>query len=299
MKKFLIQAALRFFAIQPLWLQRANARFLAWLFKDVIKYRLKVVRENIALAFPEKTPQEHKAIVDGFYRHLGTIFTDAVWFGGTNRRRLNRRGLQHITNLDELNALSEKSGSIVVLYPHNCNWEIIGGLSILDETLGSCVDYRNSVVVYKQLSDPVWDEIFARNRSAALGGQFDGYVESKLIVRYMFTHTAEKKMYYLGTDQYPYGDAVKAIPVKFMGRDTYTMTAGAAVAAKFGYPVVYLSMMKTPQNTYEYTFKTITEKATKEDIPAIMDKFYALLEEDIRKKPETYLWSHRRWKNRI
>jgi Kdo2-lipid IVA lauroyltransferase/acyltransferase len=43
-------------------------------------------------------------------------------------------------------------------------------------------------------------------------------------------------------------------------------------------------------------FELITKDATTEPFGAITKKHVALLEADIKKHPEFWLWTHRRWK---
>ena len=72
-----------------------------------------------------------------------------------------------ITNLEVLNEAYASSPSVTVLFSHCGNWELIGGLW--------CYNYNPEVeypgdencirVVYKRLHNPVWDEVFKRNRS--------------------------------------------------------------------------------------------------------------------------------------
>ncbi len=50
--------------------------FLAFLLNKVLKYRRKVVYNNIRKCFPEKNEIEIKTIADTFYRHLTDIILE-------------------------------------------------------------------------------------------------------------------------------------------------------------------------------------------------------------------------------
>lgn len=299
MRKFFVKLLLRFFSALPLKVQYFNAGLIGWVMRDVVRYRKNVVIRNIADSFPEKSEEERDAIVKGFYRHLSRLIVEAVWIGGCGPRRLRRSGIVRITNPEVFNSLRSNGAGTVLLLSHHCNWELVSGSRYYPgaERIEG-MDESNTVVVYRKLSDRMWDEIFAENRKACLEDpeHFEGYVETDSIIRYMFRHSGESKIYYMITDQYPYGDSGNSLSVNFLGRKTRTMSGGAAVARKFGMSVAYLSMTERPEGGYDYTYKPICGNAADMDVQTIMDRYYELLEEDIRLQPENYLWSHKRWK---
>ena len=73
----------RLLALLPLRVHYALCAGLAWLMRSVVRYRRTVVETNLLHSFPEKSPEERERILEGFYRHLGEILAEAVWFGGT------------------------------------------------------------------------------------------------------------------------------------------------------------------------------------------------------------------------
>ena len=84
MKRFLVKAFLRLFSLLPLSVHHFNAHILGWLTRCVARYRVKVVKENIDNAFPEKSEKERKRIFKDFYLHFAQIITEAIWFGGSD-----------------------------------------------------------------------------------------------------------------------------------------------------------------------------------------------------------------------
>ena len=51
---------------------------LFFLIYTVVRYRRKVVRENLALVFPEKSLQERQRIARAFYAHLCDMFLEMI-----------------------------------------------------------------------------------------------------------------------------------------------------------------------------------------------------------------------------
>jgi len=61
---------------------------------------------------------------------------------------------------------------------------------------------------------------------------------------------------------------------------------------------VFLAVRKVKRGYYETTFKTIAKNPLDFKDFKITDRFFELLEEQIREEPAYYLWTHKRWKYR-
>jgi len=295
--KYIVKTLLRAFGALPLKVHYANSAFLAWLARDVIRYRCDVVTDNLTKSFPDKTEDEIKSLHKKFYRHFADIIVEAVWFGGCrNPERLKKSGIVQIKNPEELYRLYGVSPSVMVLYSHCGNWELYGGLEFYSD-MGLPFEEDDICVVYKEMSSKMWDALMKENRFAPLKDRdaFHGYVESKQIVRYAFTHRNEKKLYNLNTDQRPYYAGSDSITVNFMNRECRTMSSAAAIARKFGMSVTFLRMPVRSRGRYEMEFVTICDDASTMSVEAIMKKYYELLEAEIKQQPWNYLWSHKRW----
>ena len=105
MKRFLVKAFLRLFSWLPLGVHHFNAHIIGWLARCVVRYRVKVVKDNIDQAFPEKSEKERKRIFKDFYFHFAQIITEAIWFGGSWPRRIQRSKIISVKNPEELHPL--------------------------------------------------------------------------------------------------------------------------------------------------------------------------------------------------
>ena len=289
MRYYILKALLKLFGALPLCVQRVLGAFVGVVMHYVVRYRLKVVRSNLRLAFPEASDAELRRYERGFYRHFGRIVAETVWMGACGPRRFARSGVLHQTNPELMRSLWEESESgVVLLYSHNCNWEIIGGL-----TSGRQGGFgeEDTVVAYRRVKDPVWDRIFAENRTHCLPVKFEGYTETSSLVRRVLSGRGKRQCLIMITDQKPYKGFHCPTEVEFFGRRVSTMDGGASLALKLGMKVAYLSLRQTRRG-YDLTYIPVEGSTVQE----IMDRYYRLLEEDIRRDPCTYLWSHRRWK---
>lgn len=298
--EYLLRALLFVFAILPLKVHYFNAVWLAFLVRRVFRYRVDVVRSNLQSSFPELDAAALGRIEAGFYRHFTEIFTEAIWFGGCfSDRRLRRSRIVEISNPEVLSEAYDNASSIVVLYSHTGNWELLGGIASYNFTgKPSPVTEQNYCIVYRRLSSEIWDNIMRTNRFAPLKDRkdFEGYLESRSIIRYVLRHSKEKKIYNFNTDQRPYFSAPSFIRVNFMNRGCDTMSSAADLAVKMGMPVLYQSMRrKEDSHGYVLSYTPICRDASHTTSEEIMKQYYKLLEADIREQPENYLWTHNRW----
>ena len=272
---------------------------LSWLAKNVIKYRTELVMMNISRSFPEKKFGEIRQIYRDFYRHLGEIVAEAIWFAGSDYKRLNRSGIVTVMNSKEVSEIFDSTPSMTVLSTHCGNWEILGGLLGYRTADGGKLSVREQAisVVYKALRNPVSDRVFALNRIAPLeevGTECE--VVSHNILRYSIKHKDERRMYIYPTDQAPYIGAGRFPIGMFMNQETSAMMGSVGVACKLSHSVVYMKMKRAGRGRYEMSFIPICRDASKMTPEEVMRKYYDLLEEEIRETPCNWLWSHNRWK---
>ena len=259
-----------------------------------------MVKQNLSCSFPGKEAKEIKQIQHRFYRHLADVIAETIWFGGCRKpERLRRSHLVEMVNPEEINRLYSIAPSVMVLMSHAGNWELIGGIGSYDYTGNpTCVQEDTFCVVYLKQSTPGWDKFLKRNRTAPLldSEGYPGYLESRQVVRYVFEHKDDKKIYNFITDQHPYFKAKDFLRVTFMHRECESMKGAAELARRFGMAVCYMSMPVESRGHYKIKYIPICENASERSADDIMREFYRLLEADIEAQPWNYLWTHNRWK---
>jgi KDO2-lipid IV(A) lauroyltransferase len=272
---------------------------LAWILKNVFRYRYSVVLTNVSRSFPDAGYKIPVQTVKGFYKHLGELFAESIWFGSSSHKRVKRSGIVRVTNAEVLIDYFQKSPSVTVLSTHCGNWELLGGIfAYLDNTgLEYPFTQENMKVVYKKLTSPVWDEVFKRNRVSPLGkGGEECVIESSNILRYAISHKNDKKIYVYPADQAPYKGTGRHFVGEFMNQPTNAMQGSMGVACKLAHSVLYVKMQRVKRGHYDITFIPICDDASKTTPEIILRKYYDLLEEEIRQTPSNWLWSHKRWK---
>ena len=283
----------------PLQFHYFMADILAWLLRKVLRYRYSTVMINLSRSFPNKKYKEIDRIAKDFYKHMGEIFAEAIWFGGSSYKRLYDSGIVTVMNPEELNELFLYTPSMTVLSTHCGNWELMGGFlgyrTLSGEKVAICEeDIR---VVYKKLSSPVSDEVFKRNRVAPLervGTSCE--IESMNILRHAVSNRDKRLVYIYPTDQAPYWKAAKHPIGEFMHQQTNVMLGSVGVACKLSHSVMYMKMRRVERGRYEMTLIPICRNASEMTPEQIMRKYYDLLEQEINETPHNWLWTHKRWK---
>ena len=85
---------------------------------------------------------------------------------------------------------------------------------------------------------------------------------------------------------------------QFLNQETPGIRGTELIAKKLNYPIVYASVKKIKRGYYEM-FGEILEEFPMQAPDGILSELHTRkLEKDIIEQPETWLWSHRRWKHK-
>ena len=299
---YIVRGLMRALGALPLGFHLACGRGLGWLAGSVLHYRRDVVDINLARSFPDKKYDEIKQIRKQFYRHLGTVFAEAVWFAGCDGakggKRLQKERIVRMTNPETLSELYEASDSIILLTAHSGNWELLGGFMFYSPDRDLPFGENDVHVLYKRLTSRTWDEVMKRGRISPIVDKaaYEGLVESRNALRHILSQRGRKKIYAFITDQHPYQGSAAIDVGEFMHQPTTSMDGAAKMAVRLGLAVVYLSFRPAEDGRWTMTFEPICRNAAGADPQALMKQYYQLLQRDIEAAPWNYLWTHKRWK---
>ena len=197
------------------------------------------------------------------------------------RKHLKFRGVE------EMNALYDKGQSFVIVMGHFGNWELAGPCFSLN-----CK--HQLVVVYQPLSNPHFEGLFAKSRT-----KFNTKILPKNnTLRAMAANKKELDATAFIADQTP-ADTKAGHWLKFLNQDTLVFTGPEKIGKMFDYPIVYMHVDRVKRGFYEVTPTILFDHPKETEDFEITTTFFKKLEEEIRKKPETWLWSHRRWKHKL
>ena len=179
-QKAIIQGTMAVLSALPLRLHWANAHLVGWIAMHLVRYRRKVVEENIDRSFPDAPEHLRKRYVRDFYRHFGRLVCETIWFSHTTARRMERSQIVSAVNPEESARLQSVAPGTIILAGHYANWELLFGFEHFALPEGSADSYAfkrsNVAMVYKKLNSPLWDEIFRECRLRLLGTDFENYI---------------------------------------------------------------------------------------------------------------------------
>ncbi len=224
--------------------------FAAWFMCRVLNYRKAEVYINLSRSFPNMPYGRIKEICNEYYRHLGEIIAETIWFAGCKGRpeRLRKQGLFEYTNIDILME-AHKKGPVMCMKSHTGNWEVLGGIFEYNRGAGfhDSVALDEIYVVYKPLSSKVFDLVFSRNRASVLSG-YKGMLPDSKLLRHIIKHKDDKYIYMLITDQFPYY-ACHYVGT-FLNQPTQGKLGTFELAHKLGFTVFYMREERDGRGRY-------------------------------------------------
>lgn len=269
----------------PFWVIYRISDILYFLIYYVIKYRKKVVFNNLYLVFPEKSEKEITQIAKEFYSHFADMLLESVKTFSMIEKEMDKR--YHFKNPEIFQGLAKKNKSVALVGAHYANWEwgILLNKRMPHQFFGA----------YNKLKNPYFDALLHKSR-----GKFGSILMATNETTKLVKNNIEQNIlsaYVLVSDQSPI--LQKTIYWnKFLGIKVPIHVGAEAIARKHNLAVVYFSVDKIKRGYYEVTFKTIADDLSTTDKFEITDEFLKLVETQIKQKPSLYLWTHKRWKHR-
>ncbi len=145
---------------------------------------------------------------------------------------------------------------------------------------------------YHEIKNPYFNNMFKKMRTKWGTFMFPTHETYKLLKK-GFDQTFQIT---LANDQS--APPTKSYWTTFLNQDTSFFYGTEKIAKQFDMPVLFAKISRTVRGKYTVTFEVITENPEEEKAGYILDKHAELLENQIKEKPQYWLWSHRRWKHK-
>lgn len=269
----------------PFWvIYRLADLFYVFLYY-IYKYRRKVVHMNLALSFPEKSPEEIKRITKKYYHHLSDVGLETIKFYGMTEKQIEDR--LKINNLDLYEEYGNQGKSIIVLAMHYNNWEWSHYMQ--KNIKAQLLVVYNPVKKNKKLERFILD---TRERFGAITVPVNHAVRTAL----EYNGDERPGSLMLAADQTP--KAYSQFWTTFLNQETAFFIVPAKIAIKTNQPIIMHHTRKLGRGRYEVFHYKLIENPSEYTPEEIMMVYVKKLEEIIQKEPEYWLWSHRRWKHK-
>lgn len=265
---------------------RRLAHGMGWLATDVLKFRFRVIDDNLRHAFPEMLPATRRELARGMWEHLFLMLAEIAHFP-RKVHDTNWRDYIYFKNEAQMMRLLFSSRPKVFVSGHYGNFELAG------YTMG--LFGFPTFTVARPLDNPFLDRFV--NHFRALKGQY-------VLPKQGSAQEAADLLEGRGTlgvlgDQHA---GPKGCWVDFFGRPASTHKAIAVFALTNDAPLMvgYARRIGKPLQ-YEMGLETMVDPQTMDpelkEVRALTIWFTQQLEEIVRAAPEQYWWVHRRWKD--
>ncbi len=267
---------------------------LLYLFSDlayyvvyyIMRYRRNVVRINLTNAFPDKTKKEILKIEHKFYHFLCDYSIETIKLLTMSEKEMKHR--MRFEGVSETEAILEKKQLAFVYLGHYCNWEWVSSLALWFEKEDTI-----AAQIYRPLKSEMMDKLFYGLRTRFKAENISKYDTLRRIVT--MKKNGQKAIIGFISDQAPGWPSIHDW-VNFLNQDTPVFTGTERIAKKLDTAVYYARVTREKRGHYVCRFIEM-EKDVK-GIPdyQLTERYMQMLEEDILRHPELWLWSHKRWK---
>lgn len=265
----------------PLW--------LLYLISDLLYiviclgYRKKIVVQNLAHAFANKTAQQRQSIQKAFYQHLCDLLLEHIKALTITPQLL----LEQVTikDIEAIERFYKQGKSIILVSGHFGNWEWIADALALQTSYTICAGYQP--LHHKGIDRTVLD---VRNRFQRK------VIPMADLFRHMKTYKGPPQATTLLIDQAPFHRG-NGYATTFLSQPTTVGLTAAKLAQKCNQPIFYIQIDRIKRGKYQARPILLAERPAQLPAQEIAEGYTRRLEADILQNPPFWLWSHRRWKS--
>jgi Kdo2-lipid IVA lauroyltransferase/acyltransferase len=270
--------------VAPWAVVRTTGRLLGRLFYAVDRRRRAITIDNLAQAFPARSPREHRAIGRGVFAHFGRLLFDILKFSTLSPERMLARvefeGEEHVRH-------AQAHGRGYLLFTgHFGFWELNGLVHAL--RLGPIG------VLARPLDNPRLNGLLERVRQATGNTVIYRRGAIRRVMRTLQGNGGVALLF----DQHTHMS--DAIPLTFFDRRAMTTPSLGVLAWRTGAPVIPVFSVPLERGRYRLIYEhpvAPPEDDSPEAIRAFMQRCTDVLEMYVRRHPELWLWMHRRWRD--
>lgn len=254
----------------------------------VVRYRRKVVRQNIARSFPEMAACERRRVERRFYRFLCDYGVETLKLLTMSEAEMKRRMV--IEGVDDMERSLERCPFVFIYLGHYCNWEWISSIPLWTSRPDT-----HCGQLYRPLKSQPFDGLFYQMRTRFHSVNISKYDAFRQILE--MKRRGERTIIGFISDQSPKPNSIHDW-VSFLHQDTPVFTGTERIAKKVNAAVYFADVRRVKRGYYHLHLRLVTEDVRAYEDYRITEIYMEELEQIIRRQPHLWLWSHRRWKHR-
>ncbi|HLX37914.1 MAG TPA: lysophospholipid acyltransferase family protein [Candidatus Binataceae bacterium] len=286
---YLMRAALQLFSLLPDFILYRLGMLGGLLGFKLDKRHVKIALTNLAIAFPERSEDERRRILRASYINLGKSGAEYVRLAGFFRERLRDRVSYDGYDYWQQIMRDHPGRGLVVLTAHFGNFELL-------QCAHAMYGHRISLVHHTQ--------------SFAAGDALMTWVRERCGVRILRKHSAARAVLKAlrGGDMVgiPFDQNAKrseAVWVPFFGEPAATASGLARMVSLTGAGVIPAFIVRQADGRHHHI--EIQQELplqhtddTEADVLENTRRFVKAVEDQVRRYPEQFLWTHRRYRTR-
>jgi KDO2-lipid IV(A) lauroyltransferase len=248
----------------------------------IIGYRKKVVMSNLLTAFPDKPEKERIKIMEEMYHQLIDTFLETIKFISISEKEINKR---FKCNREVVNDLYESGKNVQMHGGHFFNWEFMN--------LAYCLNLKYAFIgVYQPLTNKIFNKIMQDMRT-----RFGTHLISASNFNREFIKVSKGRYALALVADQNSSNMHNAYWLPFFGKMAPFVTGPERTAVATDSAIVFATIYRTKRGYYQSDFSLYTtepKSLRKGEITIALRDF---LEEQIKLRPSSYLWTHKRWKH--
>jgi KDO2-lipid IV(A) lauroyltransferase len=250
----------------------------------------RIGRDNLAAAFPEKSPAEIETILQGVWDNVGRMGAefaqlDRLWNEDAYLHPENSRVALGPDSIERFLKLQNDGKPALIFAAHLANWEL--------PAVCAATYKLDSAVLYRKPNVAAIDKWLEETRAASMGEIISTDLSAPMKIAQALERGAHVGML---VDQY----YVRGVPVTFFDQRTMANPLIARLAQHFNCPIHGTRIVRLPGHRFRAELtdevQPVRDAKGDVDIAGTMQAIITVIEGWIRENPEQWLWLHRRWR---
>ena len=280
----LVLATMRITRLLPWRAVRAMGSALGFLFFIFDGRHRRVAMANVTAAFPRKTEADRRALVRQVFGHFGRLLFELLKFSGLSREDV--LSLVEFEGAERIREAHAQGRGALLFTGHFGFWEI------------NAIAHAAAFAPMGVLARPL-DNIRLHNLLEQMRGcTGNSVIYRRGALRRVLKALNANHAIAMLIDQHI--QAPEAVSVNFFDRPAATTLALAVLALRTGAPVIPVFALPLPGGRYRLVYEHPVDPPADDSPEAIRDftqRCTDVLEMQVRRHPELWLWMHRRWRD--
>lgn len=272
-------------SLLPFWLLYRLSDVLYLIIRYVVKYRHRVIWRNLTESFPERSEAELRQLQGDFYRWFCDYIVETLKMMSLSPQALAKR--MDFVGAEQIDRYTAQGRSCALYLGHYGQWEWVSSLPNWLSGQAACLQ------IYHVLQSPTFDQLMltARGRNGAISVPMEESL--RRVVSYQRSGTPIVIGYI--ADQVPMWNSIH-LWLPFLHHETPVFTGAERIIRRMDQVPFYCEISRVRRGYYRCEFVEMTDQPQQLEKHALTTQYFELLEANIRRAPELYLWSHNRWK---